>query len=319
MNSIHHRHFIWPGLSLPILVEVKADDQNVTVRTWRFGSSRRIMNIVSSEEAHSLISSHAKPFEVESDPFDFSRKGNDCWLDSQIIDEFNNIAETQKGLPIKPISQVGFVANPSVLGSHAWSDYGIWLFNCAPDGTLKMPYNRFVKTHPTKEHRNHLLQSQNESNLLMLCVPFAQHHLSKCSFILKYNPNMGCIHNFRELRKLPPDRFEFSLYNVEKFFGVKALLPSLRLAGPDVIGAGQMANFTVEVYDKNIDELIADPSVRLYLESNAGYLTHRQVYTKDGVGHFSLIALGLEPGDKIKLKAGWRNYSGADEKIISVV
>lgn len=79
-----------------------------------------------------------------------------------------------------------------------------------------------------------------------------------------------------------------------------------------------MANFTVEVFDKNVDELIAEPSVRLYLESNAGYLTHRQVYTKDGVGHFSLIALGLEPGDKIKLKVGWRNYSGADEKIIAV-
>lgn len=153
----------------------------------------------------------------------------------------------------------------------------------------------------------------------MLCVPFAQSDLNECSFILKYNPKIGCFHNFPELRKLPPDRFEYSTYNIEKFFGVKALLPSLRLAGPDIISAGQMANFTVEVFDKNVDELIADPSVRLYLESNAGYLTHRQVYTKGGVGHFSLIALGLEPGDKIKLKAGWRNYSGADEKIISVI
>jgi hypothetical protein len=100
---------------------------------------------------------------------------------------------------------------------------------------------------------------------------------------------------------------------------VKALLPSLRLAGPDVIGAGQMADFTVEMFDRNVDALITTPSARLYLESNAGYLTHRQVYTKDGVARFKLIALGLEPGDKIKLKVGWRNYSGADEKVISVV
>ncbi len=80
-----------------------------------------------------------------------------------------------------------------------------------------------------------------------------------------------------------------------------------------------MASYAVELFDKNIDALITDHSVRLYLETNAGYLPHRQVFTKDGVANFNLMALGLEPGDKIKLKVGWRNYSGADEKIIAVV
>lgn len=319
MKNIQCRHFIWPGLNLPVLVDVRMDSQNITVRTWRLSSSRHISNIVASEEVRSLISNHAKPFEVARDPFGLSRKDNDLWVDSGLIDGMSHVPDTQKGLAMKPISQVGFVADAGILGSQAWSDYAIWLFNCTPDGVLKTPYNRFVKTRPTKEHRNLLLQSQEETNLLMLCVPFARSDFNQCSFILKYNPEIGCIHNFPDARKLPSDRFEFSKYSIEQFFGVKALLPSLRLTGPDVIGAGQMADFTVEMFDRNVDALITAPSARLYLESNAGYLTHRQVYTKDGVAQFNLIALGLEPGDKIKLKVGWRNYSGADEKIISVV
>lgn len=317
MKGVHSRHFVWPGMKLPILVDVRTGHRNITVRTWRLSSSRHISNIVPSEEMRSLISGHAKPFEVDRDPFGLSRK--DLWVDSGIIEGTSLVPEIQKGLPIKPISQVGFITDTSILSSQAWSDYGIWLFNCTPNGALKTPYNRFVKTQPTKEHRNLLLQSREESNLLMLCVPFAQDNLNECSFILKYNPDIGCLHNFPEFRKLPSDRFEFSKYSMEQFFGVKALLPSLRLAGPDVIGAGQMADFTVEMFDRNVDALITTPSARLYLESNAGYLTHRQVYTKDGVARFKLIALGLEPGDKIKLKVGWRNYSGADEKVISVV
>lgn len=59
--------------------------------------------------------------------------------------------------------------------------------------------------------------------------------------------------------------------------------------------------------------------MRVEVEATAGYLAHRVVELRNGTATFTISALGLSPGEQIKLKAGWRNYPGAVEKIITVV
>ncbi|MFN4165887.1 MAG: hypothetical protein ACK4GK_15030 [Ferrovibrio sp.] len=313
------RNYLFSKLNVPFFVEAKIYDATIVLRSWRVSADAKI-DALTIHESKKLLEKAPKLFVLDADPFDFSlHKSRQYWIPAEALSDVIEKPIKKENLYLQPISQIAFEITPEIIGHGAWADYGLWIFNSKRDGTLEMPFNRYIESYNAKSHRQLIVGARNQVTLLMVCVPFASNNFDRCSFILKYNENYGCSHNMQDFLRMPKD--SISIYDppIEYLFGVKALLPSLRLAGPDVISAGQMANFTVEVFDKNVDELIADPSVRLYLESNAGYLTHRQVYTKGGVGHFSLIALGLEPGDKIKLKAGWRNYSGADEKIISVI
>ncbi|WP_300300940.1 hypothetical protein [Ferrovibrio sp.] len=316
---IKRRHYLFSQLNIPFFVEAKIIEPTILLRTWHTSTDAPIKNAVSLDEAEHILQKPVHPFQVNSDPFNFKRLGLDQWIPAKALGGTLRHASRRNDLFLKPISEVSFEIGMAIAGCGAWSDYGLWVFNAQRNGSLEIPFNRYLESYPSKAHRQMILASKHQITLLMLCVPFARDNLDKCTLVLKYNEDYGCAHNMPSPLAMPATQIETNDPSINFLFGVKALLPSLRLVGPDVIGAGQMASYAVELFDKNIDALITDHSVRLYLETNAGYLPHRQVFTKDGVANFNLMALGLEPGDKIKLKVGWRNYSGADEKIIAVV
>lgn len=317
--SLPRRNFLWSGLDLPFIVEARIDDARITLRTWRLSADAPLANVMPEDEAAEKLAPHAAPFEVEPDPLGTTRSGRDLWVPLQALGGLIRPGSRSSNLFVKPVSQTGFVIDPAITGSGAWSDYGFWLFNARRDGSLQVPFNRYVETTDSKAHRQLLLTARQETNLMILCVPFAGESFESCSIILKYNGALGCVHNLASPYDMPPVSIGWGSYDMEAVFGVKALLPSLRLLGPDTIAAGQSAAFTVELFERNTGALITDSSPRIYLEASAGYLAQRQVYIAGGSATAGLTALGLEAGETIKLKVGWRHFSGAAEKIVTVV
>lgn len=313
------RNFLWAGLKTPFVVESKIDRNQITLRTWRLSEDAAVSSVMSIGDAAVIYGEHAEPFELDSDLAASREIRERHWIPLEALGGQYVGGSRNRNLFLQPISQVGFRIDTDVLGSAAWSDYAIWAFNATRDGRLSMPFNRYLATQPSREHRHMLLIGRKEVNLMMLNVPFARQDFSNCVFVLKYNPAFGCIHNFAEYKQMPTIKIGLGPYDLEPLYGFKALFASLRLSGPDTIEAGHMATYSIEMFSKNTDTLVDDVETKVYLECNAGYLPQRQVDISQGIGSFPLMALGLNAGDKIKLKVGWRNYSGVDEKIVAVV
>ena len=71
---------------------------------------------------------------------------------------------------------------------------------------------------------------------------------------------------------------------------------------------------------KEFDEtLIVDKSPVIYLEAVNGYLPKTRVIPINGSVVFKYKALGLEPGDTMRVKAGFHRYTGLAELEIKVV
>ena len=315
-NFPNHR-FVCGNLDLPFVIEAKVDEIQITLRTWTLSKDATISSVISIDEAVNLYGCHAQPFDIRSGLA--SGNNGKSWIPLEALKGRFFGGSRSQNLYLKLVSEMGFLIERDIIGRAAWSDYAVWAFNCSRDGMLSMPFNRYIETQSSKQHRNMLLISRKEINLMTVNVAFAENRLSDCSLVLKYNPKYGCVHNFNNFKEMPVNSVGFGIYDMERFYGVKALLPSLRLSGPDTIEAERTGHYTVEMYSKNTDSLVDDVEAKVYLESNSGYLPHRQVIVRNGVARFPLYALGLSAGDQIKLKVGWRNYTGADEKIITIV
>lgn len=320
MSALFQRHnFLWASLNLPFVVEAKIGPAQITLRSWRLSQDAPLAAVLPADEAAALYGGHTEAFVIDGDLAPSREIRQKHWIPLAALGGQYAGAPRSRNLFLQPVSQVGFRIDPDVLGSAAWSDYAVWSFNAASDGRLAMPFNRYLATQPSREHRYALTMARQEDALLTLVVPFAGQDFSNCSFILKYHPAFGCIHNFTGHRVMPVVGPGGALPNHEQLYGMKALLPSLRLTGPDSLPAGQAADYAVEIYSRNTDTLVTDTEVQVYLESSCGYLPRRRVTLSNGSASFPLMALGLTAGDQIKLKVGWRNYSGVDEKLVTIV
>jgi len=55
------------------------------------------------------------------------------------------------------------------------------------------------------------------------------------------------------------------------------------------------------------------PSCEVHLETTGGQLARSRLSLDAGKGSFAVSASGLEPGERFKIKAGFRHYSGVAE------
>ncbi|EME69934.1 hypothetical protein H261_11034 [Paramagnetospirillum caucaseum] len=86
-------------------------------------------------------------------------------------------------------------------------------------------------------------------------------------------------------------------------------MPGLKLSGPS--GISPEAYALIQVVATNADGSIRDTvSSTVFLEEVNGYLPKRRVDLVNGVGQFRVGALGLVSGDTVRVKAGFRFYTG---------
>ncbi|MDE7065719.1 MAG: hypothetical protein K2O70_09680 [Desulfovibrionaceae bacterium] len=94
-----------------------------------------------------------------------------------------------------------------------------------------------------------------------------------------------------------------------------ACLPYVVMEGPDTVARDGYAAFTATVFR---DGAVLEHPMDVELENVNGYLPKTRVRVF-GQGTFRVGAPGLEPGETIKIKAGFRFLGATSEKIVTVV
>ncbi len=95
------------------------------------------------------------------------------------------------------------------------------------------------------------------------------------------------------------------------------MLPHLRVSGPESVAAGSEATLTVRIEDVNGEPI--NRTATVYLEAVAGVLSKSRVVAEGGVATFPVYATGLAPGEKVRVKVGWKYFAGVDDLTVAVV
>jgi hypothetical protein len=91
-------------------------------------------------------------------------------------------------------------------------------------------------------------------------------------------------------------------------------LPQITLSGPNDLSPDAVGAYSVQITQSNAE--LTKP-LDVYYESTGGYFPKNRI-TVTGSNTFRFHALGLVAGEQIKIKAGFKNFSGAAEKIITI-
>lgn len=189
-----------------------------------------------------------------------------------------------------------------------WGDHAAWVFPLRPDGTLDTPFNRSLATWLSKIPESLYRARENRPYPLRLMVPFKTCGLDQSSLVINTHPDYGMIGNIEPTWTLPADAAGIPR---------EMVFPSLKLTGPATVAPDEAATITVAVVDKD-GAVIADAACELPLEVVSGYLPKARVAIVNGGGTFKVMALGLEAGEAVRVKAGLGLFTGLADISIPV-
>jgi hypothetical protein len=166
-------------------------------------------------------------------------------------------------------------------------------------------HNQSARTLSERISSDLALRLDAENALLHLYVPFTDSDFLGMSYkIVLLSPQSRIISNL-----------SFTELTPEQHLSAMVFFPSLELSGPDEMSPDSVAEFTCSPFYEG------KPTTRglqAELESINGYLPRTRL-DLDGPKTFRAYSLGLEPGDGIKIKAGFRYRPAIAEKIVRIV
>jgi len=288
------RHFF--GMKVPVLVFVLREARKATFRSFReLRPDVEHANPVTADEAKRLVAAHAAPW-------------------PSVLYQRRAIAGVllNKRLKGRVYEELGGVCLDldGMLGKGEWTDRANWVFPLDRAGIPLAPFNRYVASRETKARTPRLLALADRNCSLQVYVPFASGDLDSCSFSVALHPDHGLIGN------LDPGT-EVTYGDVlsgaqDPFPGIALIADTLDLA-PETY-----ATVTARLMT-SAGKPIRDADAELYLEHTGGYLPKLRVATESGEARFRVGALGLEPGDSFRVKAGFRHYSGVAELAFRII
>lgn len=304
MTSVHR--FSRPILALPVFIRVQAASDTV-----RLQSFRRIQ-APPAPPAHLLAATEAAAFLdaplANCQPRRLTPP--DSWIDGA--------AFGQPGAWFAEIGSVALLRDPVSLGPALWCDRAEWHFDLNANGWPLAPVNHTLRAALDRQPSPARFAAAASHGALTLLIPFASDDFSAATVFLKYNADIGFAQNFGVMTDVDAPPMGFA-GNYQEVFGVAGFWPVLGLSGPDTLPAEGSGEYALTLTDPESGAPLIDPSPIAWLEATAGYLPKRRVAIAGGTAAFRLAALGLEAGDRIKLKAGWRFHSGLAEKEIAIV
>jgi len=142
-------------------------------------------------------------------------------------------------------------------------------------------------------------------------VPFADSTFDECSVTVNLFPQTGkCF-----VYGLPPEDIIESPYSSSGLVRELVVFPRLTVSGPDAVPSGSDVEFQVQVTDAQGTPLTHDATI--YLESVNGLLPKNRIRTSGGTATVKVLTTGLDAGDTVRLKAGFKFYSGiADKEVV---
>jgi hypothetical protein len=194
------------------------------------------------------------------------------------------------------------------LGKGEWADYSNWFFLFEGGRLANSPISAFTDSFISRAKSMRYLLKGNTSCVAQLIVPFANRKVKDCSVSVCYDQRHGMSSNvaFSEA--------DFVAVTQNRYNG--RFFPSLRLTGPVVILKDQLTYLDLELINSD-GELLDEETADVYLESTAGYLPKTRVQA--GQIKIPVMALGLLAGDEIRVKVGFRNFTGVAEHTMTVI
>lgn len=309
------RHFIYPYLPLPYALQILSAADRITLRSFRLsGGYLNGAKVIPQAEAAALLAQPVAPFVIGRATPDGS------WLPRASLGPHwagGPAAASNAGSHVQEISQTALVLDPGILGSGALSERAEWVVPCGNDGRLGMPVNRTLLTWQARAHKTVVYQDRQQCSALTAMLPFADADFSRAILYAKMNPACGLVHDFPAPKVVSPDGI--ALDGLDTIAAGDWAWPRLHLSGPAQLAAGAFADYTISLHDGSSGFALDESGMRVELEASIGYLAHRIVQLQQGMAIVALGALGLKPGDSVKLKAGWRYFPGLAEKEIAIV
>lgn len=190
---------------------------------------------------------------------------------------------------------------PTLRALRAWFEPTVWVIPLATDGTPGIPVYLMAETLPARATPDAYLSPFDVGPLCALFVPSAEAAIWECGFLLYTKEGLP----------LPAGFTEASTFDAM----AASVMPAITMAAPAEMAPDQTGEVTLSVTRAGLPV----PSGTVFLEATAGYLPKRRVQINNGTAQFRFSALGLEAGDEIKLKAGWRYIAAVAETIVRVV
>ena len=94
--------------------------------------------------------------------------------------------------------------------------------------------------------------------------------------------------------------------------------PRLVVSGPDSIAPGEAVELICRLSSSG-GKRITGVDTEFFLEATGGYLPMRRIAAPAGEARFNVLALANQPGDRFKVKVGFRHVSGLAEHTLTIV
>jgi hypothetical protein len=255
----------------------------------------------SPEESHRYLMEHADPLYLMGQ---FAKP-------ERVIDgaDFG-----RPGALFRRVDSMRVERNPDLFGVGVNSDRCV-LMVCTDHSTgkLLLPFNRTSMTLLERENRYAMYRQLNANSVLTIGNDFAADSWLDAQVFVKYNQTLGGAVFFdadvvgTKPKVWPPG--QSPVYDPPA---------TLRLSGPDSVEAGGNALFTVESVH-GATGAILEKTATVYIEPVYGYAPKQRVELVDGRATFEMLALGLKPGDTVRVKVGFRFTPGLDDASVQVV
>lgn len=213
------------------------------------------------------------------------------------------------------------VLNPAQLGKMAGAGFGenddraTWAtFWDGRQSRLSPIINTTVQQYQVKG-RNARRRALNwfHPEAAMLFVPFKEQPIlaETNTLMFYYNPDLGYL--IKGVEATEVTRSETA--NTPQL-QANELFPAIELELPSEVAAGEVLNGECRLFFRGE---LWQGKTEVVLEATGGYLPLRRLPLTDGTRRFKVLTDGLETGDEIKIKAGWRYFSGEAEAVVKVV
>lgn len=217
------------------------------------------------------------------------------------------------GVKLCVSDQVLLERNADLYGIGIDSDRCVLMTMLDPaNATIQMPFNRTAYTEQERMNKYALYRRMMAPSLLTINSDFAEDKWFDAQVTFKYNFDVGGLVLFDDTAQgTVLDTHRSNKTDLDLPQGTVKLTCDAATVAP-----GGTVEITVQSVD-GYGSPVAKSST-IYLEPVYGYLPKTRVVLNDGVAKFKLMALGLDAGDTLRVKAGFRFVPGLDDLSIAV-
>lgn len=229
------------------------------------------------------------------------------------------VAPAWSGLKVRKEAEV-FIDIAEARTWNSWADHCVWSGNgrffhangLPTKQQIRYWRNMTAESYNTKAFAgvgvfDGLVDSPLDNTKFLLFVPFADSSLDQCGIHFE-----GGSSEMPNLVNDEPVTIEGRAIIVRE-----AVMPKLQLVCSSGIKANEAADFHIQLLNPDGSYCVRDCTV--YVQSSGGYLPMQAIKVSGGAGQGRIVALHNQPGDAIKLKAGWKYFTAADSLEIKVV